>query len=146
MRLLFTGISFLFVAVGGTYWWIGESHDAQAVLVDPGAEVPIAASAPRAVVFDGWPQEAPAARNSPRTPRAARGVGEDVAEADWDTEAVVVKDPGDFIPDPGPVSASGDVEVTGEVQAEASRPAYVDPDRSGDWVERLLGLYERVRE
>ena len=152
MRLSFTLMAAFLLALAATFWWTGERA---------GAPAPQQASPGRGVALEPPPLPAEAPRSD------SASIPEQPVSRDVESlpppapapvaEHVALADPGDFVPDPGPVGEAvrlPDVASRPGVASESAPGSqaaegpvvYVDPGRSGGFVKRLLRIYELVRE
>ena len=121
MRVLFTGAAALLLAVVAASWSRGPAPETPVPDVGLPEPAPVVTSAP---VVEEPPPKTPS-----QTP-------------------IVVPARAAFVPDPdlgaepdAPAAAMDSPDAT-----LAAAPGFVDPDRSAVWVQRLLALYEVVRE
>jgi hypothetical protein len=166
MRLFFTCVSGLLVATAGALWWVQGPRPAAAVApaaapaleersseeVSGSPQLPDTPDTPE--VAHAGVAKAPAAVEEPDTREEPQAIEPSPASV----EAVVeLPDPGDFVVDTGPTGAdtAPSMRPNGEPQgdpplvpssSEEVSIVHVDPERSAGWVERLLALYEVVRE
>jgi hypothetical protein len=146
MRLFFTCVSALLAATAGALWWVQG----------PQAAAGLAPAAPPAIEERPAEEltESPVVAHSEVAPATAAVEEFDSREAPERIEpsftavedAVELADPGDFVLDTGPDAELETQPPVAPRSGGGGSIVHVDPERSGGWVERLLALYEVVRE
>lgn len=148
MRLGFSLVAGLLIATAGVVWWGGPAEPAAPAEIpvqDPARGLP--AGAGSAPARDAAPGLQPAASESAASPPNEAPAGSSpgpstFASDDPDTVVELAARP-DFIPGASLGALEPDPSDTPDDGVPAPAP---DPARSADWVQRLLALYEVVRE
>jgi hypothetical protein len=145
MRLFFTCVSALLAATAGALWWVQGPQAAAGVApaAPPVVEERPAEELTEPVVAHSEVAPATAAVEEPDSREAPERIEPSFTAVE---DAVELADPGDFVLDTGPDAEPETQPSVAQSSGGEVSIVHVDPERSGGWVERLLALYEVVRE